>query len=77
MNFRSTLRVKSMIKTNTTLTDDDITRVFNDLEDAVMSGIPSIPIRRELPFENNVEEEPKRKRQKTTINSFIANKLDI
>ena len=77
VNFRSTLSVKSIKKTNTTLTDDDITRVFNDLEDAVMSGIPSIPIRRELPFENNVEEEPKRKRQKTTINSFIANKLDI
>ena len=73
VNFRGTLRVKSMKELS-----KDISSVFDDLENDVMSGDQTTPIQRELVYDEESTEaadEPKKKKQKKTVKGLIASRL--
>ena len=77
VNFRGTLRVKSMGKTESQA--NSMSEVFDNLEDDVMCHMVTITtIKRVIAFEEEAEEtkvEPKKKKQKITVQSVIAQRL--
>ena len=77
VNFRGTLRVKSMGKTESQA--NSMSEVFDNLEDDVMChGVTTTTIKRVIAFEEEAEEtkvEPKKKKQKITAQGVIAQRL--
>ena len=56
----------------------DISSVFDDLENDVMSGDQTTPIQRELVYDEESTEaadEPKKKKQKKIVKGLIASRL--